>query len=154
MNHQQMAKPQDKDQKLFLHPSPQPLTKKLRLRRDFLGRPDRQGGPEALQQEEWLKCKEPSKQSTKMEKGFPCGSDDKESACNAGDPALIPGWGRPPGEGNGVLTPVFLPEESYVQISLSGYSPWGCKESDMTKLSRGGSEMSALPRVDPAKIRC
>ena len=27
----------------------------------------------------------------------------KESACNAGDPGLTPGWGRPPGEGNGYL---------------------------------------------------
>ena len=33
--------------------------------------------------------------------GFPGGSDGKESACNAGNPGLIPGWGRPPGEGNG-----------------------------------------------------
>ena len=24
----------------------------------------------------------------------------KESACNAGDPSSIPGWGRSPGEGN------------------------------------------------------
>ena len=32
---------------------------------------------------------------------FPGGSDGKESACKAGDPALIPGWGRSPGEGNG-----------------------------------------------------
>ena len=31
--------------------------------------------------------------------GFPCGSDSKESACNMGDPGLIPG--RSPGEGNG-----------------------------------------------------
>ena len=29
------------------------------------------------------------------------GSDGKESACNAGDPGLIPGLGRSPGEGNG-----------------------------------------------------
>ena len=28
-------------------------------------------------------------------------SDGKESACNAGDPGLIPGFGRPPGGGNG-----------------------------------------------------
>ena len=27
--------------------------------------------------------------------GFPVGSDDKESACNAGDPALIPGQEDP-----------------------------------------------------------
>ena len=32
---------------------------------------------------------------------FPGGSDGKESACNAGDPGLIPGSGRSPGEGNG-----------------------------------------------------
>ena len=33
--------------------------------------------------------------------GFLGGSDGKESACNAGDPSLIPGLGRSPGEGNG-----------------------------------------------------
>ena len=33
--------------------------------------------------------------------GFPGSSDDKESACNVGDPGLISGLGRPPGEGNG-----------------------------------------------------
>ena len=32
--------------------------------------------------------------------GFPGGSDDKESSCNAGDPGLIPGSGKSPGEGN------------------------------------------------------
>ena len=32
---------------------------------------------------------------------FPSSSDGKESACNAGDPGLIPGLGRSPGEGNG-----------------------------------------------------
>ena len=31
----------------------------------------------------------------------PGGSDGKESACNAGDPGLIPGSGRGPGEGYG-----------------------------------------------------
>ena len=34
-------------------------------------------------------------------KGFPGGSDGKESACNAGDPGLMHGSGRSPGEGNG-----------------------------------------------------
>ena len=33
--------------------------------------------------------------------GFPGGSAGKESACNAGDPCLIPGLGRSPGEGIG-----------------------------------------------------
>ena len=32
--------------------------------------------------------------------GFPGGSDGKESACNAGEPGLIPGLGKYPGEGN------------------------------------------------------
>ena len=29
--------------------------------------------------------------------------------------------------------PVFLPGESHGGRSLVGYSPWGCKESDMTE---------------------
>ena len=32
---------------------------------------------------------------------FPVDSEGKESACNAGDPGLIPGLGRSPREGNG-----------------------------------------------------
>ena len=43
--------------------------------------------------------------------GFSGGSDGKESACNAGEPGLIPGSGRSSGEGNG--NPLqFLPGES------------------------------------------
>ena len=30
-------------------------------------------------------------------------------------------------------TLVFLPRESHGQRSLVGYSPWGCKKSDMTE---------------------
>ena len=33
--------------------------------------------------------------------GFPGGSDSKESSCNVGDMASIPGLGRSSGEGNG-----------------------------------------------------
>ena len=36
---------------------------------------------------------------------FPGGSEGKASACHAGDPGLIPGSGRSPGEGNGDLLP-------------------------------------------------
>ena len=32
---------------------------------------------------------------------YPGDSEDKESACSAGDPGSIPGSGRSPGEGNG-----------------------------------------------------
>ena len=35
------------------------------------------------------------------EKGFPCGTAGKESACNTGDLGSIPGLGRSPGEGKG-----------------------------------------------------
>ena len=59
--------------------------------------------------------------------GFPGGSDGKASVCNAGDPGLIPGLGRSPGEGNG--NPL---QYSYLENSM-GYNPWGCKESDMTE---------------------
>ena len=36
-----------------------------------------------------------------VNKGFPGGSDGKESTCNTGDLGLIPGLGRSPGGGHG-----------------------------------------------------
>ena len=39
--------------------------------------------------------------TAKFKMAFPGGSDSKASAYNAGDPGLIPGSGRYPGEGNG-----------------------------------------------------
>ena len=78
----------------------------------------------------------------------PGGSEDnQDSACNAGDPGLIPGWERSPGEGNGnplqyscsgesygpwQPTPIFLPGESHGLRRLVGCSPQGHKESDTT----------------------
>ena len=41
--------------------------------------------------------------STLHETGFPGDSDNKESACNAGDLGFIPGSGRAPGKGTGYL---------------------------------------------------
>ena len=38
------------------------------------------------------------------------GSDGKASACNAGDPGSIPGWGRSSGEGNGTPLQYSCPE--------------------------------------------
>ena len=57
------------------------------------------------------------------------GSDDKESAYNAGDPGLIPGLERYL-EREWIPIPIFLPEESHRQWSLVGYSPLGHKELD------------------------
>jgi len=54
--------------------------------------------------------------------GFLVDSAGNESACNAGDPGLIPGLGRSPGEGIGY------------PLQYSGLeSPWGCKESETTE---------------------
>ena len=64
---------------------------------------------------------------------FPGGSDSKASACNAGDPGLIPGSGRSPGEGNGDPLQYSCLEKSHGWRSLVGYSPWGRRESDMTE---------------------
>ena len=65
--------------------------------------------------------------------GFSGGSDGKESACSAGEPGLIPGSGRSPGEGNGNPLQYSCPENPHGQRTLAGYSPWGHRESDMTK---------------------
>ena len=65
--------------------------------------------------------------------GFPGGSDGKESVCNAGDPDSIPGLGRFPWRRGQLPTPVLLPRELHGQRSLTGCSPWGCKESGTTE---------------------
>ena len=57
---------------------------------------------------------------------FTGSSYGKESACNAGDPGLISGSGRSPGEGNGNLL-------QYPCLKNSMDRPWGCKESDTTE---------------------
>ena len=46
-------------------------------------------------------------------KTLPGGLDGKESACDAGDPGLIPGLRRSPGEGNGNLL-----QYSYLENSM------------------------------------
>ena len=48
---------------------------------------------------------------TQLSKSFPCGSADKESACNVGDLGSNPGLGRSPGEGKRLSTPVYWPGE-------------------------------------------
>ena len=61
------------------------------------------------------------------------GSDDKESAHNAGDPGSIPGLERSPGEGNDNPFQYSCLENPYGQRSLVGYSPCGHEEFDMTE---------------------
>ena len=56
---------------------------------------------------------------------LPGGSDDKESACNAGDPGSIPRLGRSPGGEHGNSLHCSCLEKSQGQRSLEDYSPWG-----------------------------
>ena len=62
----------------------------------------------------------------------------KNLLANTGDTrdvGLISESGRSFGVGNGKWkpTPVFLTGKFHRQRSMVGYSPWGCKESDMTE---------------------
>ena len=65
--------------------------------------------------------------------GFRGGSDSKKSSCNAEDLGLIPGLGRSLGGGQGNPLQRSCLENPHGQRNLAGYSPWGCKESDVTK---------------------
>ena len=68
------------------------------------------------------------------------GSDGKESACNAETLVQSLGWEYPL-EREWLPTPVFLPGESHGLRSRAGYSPWGCKGSDMTEDSYKSSNL-------------
>ena len=48
-------------------------------------------------------------------------------------PGLDPWVGKIPWRRKWYPTPVFLPGKSHGQRNLAGYSPWGCKESNMTE---------------------
>ena len=52
--------------------------------------------------------------------------------------------GMPPWRRKWQLIPVFLPGKSRRQRNLVGYSPWGCKQSDMTEWLS----------TQPANVRC
>ena len=65
--------------------------------------------------------------------GFPGVSDGEESTCNVGYLGSIPGLERFPGGEHGNLLQYSCLENPHGQRSLTGYSPWGHKESDMTK---------------------
>ena len=60
-------------------------------------------------------------------KGFPGGSNGKESACNAGNAGLIPGSGRSRGDGNG-----YPPQYSCLENSI-GRGDWWAIVHGVTK---------------------
>ena len=79
-----------------------------------------------------------------MRWGFPVDSDGKESVCNAGDLGLVPGLGRSSREGHGNPLQYSCRENPHGQRSLVGYSPWVCKESDMTEQLRTQSSTERI----------
>ena len=64
---------------------------------------------------------------------FPGGSGGKDSAFNAGNPGSVPGLGRSPGEGNSYPLQYSCLENFMYKRSWMGYTPYDCKESDMTE---------------------
>ena len=64
--------------------------------------------------------------------GFPGGSAGKESTCNVGVLALIPGLGRSPGEGNGYLLQ-YSELENFMDRGAWQTTVQGVTESDMTE---------------------
>ena len=65
-----------------------------------------------------------------LTRGFPSGSDGKESACNTGDPGSIPGWGRCPGEGHG--NPL---QSSFLENSMDRGARWAKVHGDAQSTS-------------------
>ena len=63
--------------------------------------------------------------------GFPDSSVGKESACNAGDPSLVPGWGRSAGEGIGY--PLQYSWASLVAQLVKNLNFCGCRTAAVAK---------------------
>ena len=87
---------------------------------------------------------------TMVESGFAGGSDGKVSACSAGDPGLIPGLGRSPGEGNGYPLQDSCLENPMDRGAWGCYSPWGHTESDTTERLTHTQVILLSPETNPA----
>ena len=78
-------------------------------------------------------------------RGFPCGSADKESACNLGDLGSIPGLGRSPGEGKG-SPPQYSGLENSMDCTVLGVakSQLGMQEKQGNDVKGNPSQTSFL----------
>ena len=75
--------------------SPYPALLNLCLQIAACNLPCREGDRQLQGRQTWIS------QEPEQSKGFPSGSDSKESACHVGDPGSIPRLGRSPGGGHG-----------------------------------------------------
>ena len=74
----------------------------------------------------------PFNKDTSHIRGFPSGLVIKNLLANEGDLGSIPVLGRSPGGGHDNPLQYYCLENPHGERSLMGYSPWGCKELDMT----------------------
>ena len=77
---------------------------------------------------------------------FPCGSDSKEFACNAGDPGLIPWSGRSPGGGNG--NP---PQYSCLENSMDRRAWWATVHGVTKSLAWLSTGTHTIPTKQPTE---
>ena len=75
----------------------------------------------------------------------------KNLPANSRDVGWIPGSGSSLGGGKQQPTPVFSPENFHGQRSLTGYSPWGRKELDMTERTH---IFAGSPKAEPQTKAC
>ena len=68
-----------------------------------------------------------------LNRHFPCGSDSKDVCLQCGRPGFNPWVGKIPWRRKWQPTPALLPGKFHGWRCLGGYSPWGCKELDMTE---------------------
>ena len=68
-----------------------------------------------------------------IKRGFPGSSAGKEFAYSAGNPSSIPRSGRSPREGHHNPLQYSCLDNPHGQRSVASYSPWGCKDLDMTE---------------------
>ena len=80
---------------------------------------------------------------------FPGGASGKEPACQCRRRKRLgfdPWVGKISRRRAWQPTPVFLPEESHGQRSLTGHSPWGCKESDTAEATNAQTKTRTWPQ--------
>ena len=96
-----------------------------------------------------LLCK---KNCTHVQEGFPGG---KESICLPMQEIWVPSLGQEdPLRRKQQPTLVFMPGNSHGPRSLAGYSPWGCKESDLTQRLNSNNMVGRVLSLANLRARC